>query len=103
MKAGRVLIRGGGAGATFFGRPVRGGVGFWRDFGFGDGFRVGFRGRVRRGAAGRVLDGLRVAGAFARRAGLRRCRFRFFATVPLSMRHYGGICQTSPLDTSDMI
>lgn len=103
MKAGRVLIRGGGAGAGFLGRPVRDGAGFCRALGFGDGFRVGFRPGRFLGVAGRFLDGRRAAGAFARRVGLRTRRFRLLATVPLSMRQHGRICQTTRLDTWDMI
>lgn len=105
MKAGRVLIRGatGGAG-RFLGRAVRGGVGFCRDFGAAPGRLVATFGEGRfLGAAGRFLNGRRAAGAFARRVGLRTRRFRLLATVPLSMRQHGRICQTNRLDRSDMI
>lgn len=100
MKAGRVLIRGR---ETFGEGRFRGVVGFCRDFGAAPGRLVGFRAGARLGAALRVLDGRRAAGAFARRVGLWTRRFRLLATVPLSMRQHGRICQTTRLDTWDMI
>lgn len=79
MKVGRVLTRstGGGGGGSGF---LRGAFGLGATFGFGDGFLVGFLAGARLEGFWDALDGFRLAGAFARRVVLRRCRFRRLGT-----------------------